>query len=61
MLVFLQQRRKMHVFFKGNEYVQTSARCLQMMLRIDEYRYSFVNIDGIQTYDCSSSGSKVIF
>lgn len=25
------------------------ARCLQMMLRIDEYRFAFVNVDGIST------------
>lgn len=25
------------------------ARCLQMMLRVDEYRFAFVNVDGIST------------
>lgn len=25
------------------------ARCLQMMLRIDEYRFAFVSVDGIST------------
>lgn len=25
------------------------ARCLQMMLRIDEYRFAFVGVDGIST------------
>ncbi|XP_064652704.1 V-type proton ATPase subunit H-like isoform X2 [Lineus longissimus] len=33
----------------GNEYLQTVARCLQMMLRIDAYRYAFVEVDGIST------------
>lgn len=33
----------------NNEYLQTVARCLQMMLRIDEYRFAFVNVDGIST------------
>lgn len=31
----------------SNEYLQTVARCLQMMLRIDAYRLAFVNVDGI--------------
>merc|ERR1711976_498171 len=33
----------------SNEYLQTVARCLQMMLRIDEYRFAFVKVDGIST------------
>ncbi|XP_069107073.1 V-type proton ATPase subunit H-like [Argopecten irradians] len=33
----------------GNEYMQTAARCLQMMLRIDLYRQVFVEVDGIST------------
>ncbi|KAL1241258.1 V-type proton ATPase subunit [Trichinella pseudospiralis] len=33
----------------GNEYIHTTARCLQMLLRIEEYRFAFVNIDGIST------------
>ncbi|KAE8747681.1 V-ATPase V1 Subunit H [Frankliniella occidentalis] len=32
-----------------NEYVQSVGRCLQMMLRIDEYRLAFVAVDGIST------------
>merc|ERR1719492_67095 len=31
----------------NNEYIQSVARCLQMMLRIDQYRISFVALDGI--------------
>ncbi|XP_054708081.1 V-type proton ATPase subunit H-like isoform X2 [Uloborus diversus] len=31
----------------NNEYIQSVARCLQMMLRIDEYRLAFVTVDGI--------------
>ncbi|OQR72276.1 V-type proton ATPase subunit H-like [Tropilaelaps mercedesae] len=31
----------------NNEYVQSAARCLQMMLRIDDYRRPFDAIDGI--------------
>lgn len=34
----------------GNEYINTTARCLQMMLRIDEYRHAFIAIDGITRY-----------
>jgi len=33
----------------GNEYIQSVARCLQMMLRIDEYRLAFIGVDGIST------------
>lgn len=33
----------------GNEYIQSVARCLQMMLRIDDYRTAFVSLDGIAT------------
>uniref|UniRef100_A0AC34GK25 V-type proton ATPase subunit H n=1 Tax=Panagrolaimus sp. ES5 TaxID=591445 RepID=A0AC34GK25_9BILA len=31
----------------NNEYINTTARCLQMMLRVDEYRVQFVKGDGI--------------
>lgn len=34
---------------QNNEYIQSVARCLQMMLRVDEYRICFVNVDGIAT------------
>jgi len=33
---------------KDNDYLQNIARCLQMMLRIEEYRTTFVAIDGIK-------------
>ncbi|KAJ3645021.1 hypothetical protein Zmor_022714 [Zophobas morio] len=33
----------------NNEYIQSVGRCLQMMLRIDEYRFAFVSVDGIST------------
>ncbi|KAK7867797.1 hypothetical protein R5R35_001210 [Gryllus longicercus] len=33
----------------NNEYMQSVARCLQMMLRVDEYRFAFVAVDGIST------------
>ncbi|KAK0172775.1 hypothetical protein PV328_006052 [Microctonus aethiopoides] len=33
----------------NNEYIQSVARCLQMMLRIDKYRFAFVSVDGIST------------
>merc|ERR1712079_777149 len=32
-----------------NEYVQSVARCLQMMLRVDDYRQAFVHLDGLNT------------
>ncbi|KAG8190520.1 hypothetical protein JTE90_006686 [Oedothorax gibbosus] len=31
----------------NNEYIQSVVRCMQMMLRIDEYRLAFVAVDGI--------------
>jgi len=37
------------LLFQNNEYMQSVARCLQMMLRIDEYRFAFVAVDGIAT------------
>lgn len=40
----------------GNTYIQTSARCLQMMLRHDDYRIAFVNVDGISTIVSVLSG-----
>ncbi|XP_019876023.1 V-type proton ATPase subunit H isoform X3 [Aethina tumida] len=34
---------------QNNEFIQSVARCLQMMLRIDDYRFAFVSVDGIST------------
>lgn len=34
---------------QGNEYLQAVARCLQMLLRVDEYRMAFVSMEGIST------------
>lgn len=45
----------------GNEYMQTAARCLQMMLRIDLYREVFVEVDGISTIVMVMAGTKVGF
>ncbi|KAH0564450.1 V-type proton ATPase subunit H isoform X3 [Cotesia glomerata] len=33
----------------NNEYIQSVARCLQMMLRVDVYRFAFISVDGIST------------
>lgn len=44
-LTWLKDQMKLH----NNEYLQTVARCLQMMLRIDEYRLAFVKVEGIST------------
>nr|CAD7399335.1 unnamed protein product [Timema poppensis] len=38
-----------HEEIPTNEYMQSVARCLQMMMRIDEYRFAFVAVDGIST------------
>jgi V-type H+-transporting ATPase subunit H len=40
----------------GNDYVQSVARCLQMMLRIDNYRQAFMAVDGIGTVVSVLSG-----
>ncbi|XP_064597515.1 V-type proton ATPase subunit H-like [Liolophura sinensis] len=45
----------------NNEYLQTAARCLQMMLRIDGYREAFVEVDGISTIVSVLAGSKMGF
>lgn len=31
----------------GNEYIQSTARCLQMMLRDEKYRLAFANMEGV--------------
>ena len=33
---------------KDNDYLQNIARCLQMMLRVEEYRSTFVAIEGVK-------------
>lgn len=33
----------------SDEYMQSVARCLQMLLRVDQYRFAFVSVDGIST------------
>ncbi|XP_071103905.1 V-type proton ATPase subunit H-like isoform X1 [Haliotis cracherodii] len=45
----------------SNEYLQTAARCLQMMLRIDMYRWAFVDVEGISAIVSVLAGSKVGF
>ncbi|KAK6167423.1 hypothetical protein SNE40_021457 [Patella caerulea] len=45
----------------GNEYLQTAARCLQMMLRVDQYRNMFVEVEGISAIVSVLAGSKVGF
>ncbi|XP_022129725.1 V-type proton ATPase subunit H isoform X1 [Pieris rapae] len=39
----------LHGLHKNNDYIQSVARCLQMMLRVDEYRFAFLSVDGIST------------
>lgn len=48
-LHFYLQWLKDQLTVANNEYIQSVARCLQMMLRVDEYRFSFVTVDGIST------------
>ncbi|XP_034474482.1 V-type proton ATPase subunit H isoform X1 [Drosophila innubila] len=45
---FDQQKDGKYVI-PNNEYIQSVARCLQMMLRVDDYRFAFVSVDGIST------------
>ncbi|PAV73019.1 hypothetical protein WR25_13439 [Diploscapter pachys] len=40
----------------SNEYMNTTARCLQMMLRVDDYRIAFVNAEGIQAIIAALNG-----
>ncbi|GMT33479.1 hypothetical protein PFISCL1PPCAC_24776, partial [Pristionchus fissidentatus] len=40
----------------GNEYLITTARCLQMMLRTDNYRSAFVALDGVSSIVHALSG-----
>ncbi|KAK3087872.1 hypothetical protein FSP39_011795 [Pinctada imbricata] len=56
-LDFLKNQLTLH----GNEYIQTAARCLQMMLRIDRYRQVFMDVEGVATIVMVLSGSKVGF
>lgn len=44
-LTWLKEQLKM----PNNEYLQSVARCLQMMLRLDTYRVAFAQLDGIAT------------
>ncbi|CAG9564701.1 unnamed protein product [Danaus chrysippus] len=44
-LSWLKDELKMN----NNDYIQSVARCLQMMLRVDEYRFAFLSVDGIST------------
>ena len=37
------------ILLQNNEYLQSVARCLQMMLRLDTYRVAFAQLDGIAT------------
>ncbi|XP_055296058.1 V-type proton ATPase subunit H isoform X2 [Sitodiplosis mosellana] len=48
-LHFYLQWLKDQLTIKSNEYIQSVARCLQMMLRLDDYRFAFVSVDGIST------------
>lgn len=55
-LIWLKDQLKM----QKNNYVQSVARCLQMMLRLEDYRKAFVGVDGISTLVSVLSG-KVNF
>lgn len=50
---FLQDQLKNQ---QTNEYMNTTARCLQMMLRIDAYRTVFVEQDGVQAIVAALNG-----
>lgn len=45
----------------SNNYLQSATRCLQMMLRIDEYRKAFDAIDGIATLERVFSYERLNF
>lgn len=48
-LHFYLQWLKDQLMVNDNENIQSVARCLQLMLRVDEYRFAFVSVDGIST------------
>lgn len=48
-ILFLIFKRDDNFSFQNNEYMQSIARCLQMMLRIDQYRMAFIAADGVST------------
>ncbi|KAG9511360.1 V-type proton ATPase subunit H [Fragariocoptes setiger] len=45
----------------NNQYMQSVARCLQMMLRIDYYRKAFDDIDGIATIESVFAQGRLNF
>jgi len=55
-LVFYMTWLKDQLLVTGNEYIQTTARCLQMMLRDEKYRLAFANMGGISTLGTVLSG-----
>ncbi|KJH52098.1 v-ATPase subunit H [Dictyocaulus viviparus] len=50
------QRQDNFIVNQANEYMNTTARCLQMMLRIDPYRHAFMEADGIQSIVAALGG-----
>lgn len=61
----LMEKEDLHYYFSflkdqlrahSNEYMITTARCLQMMLRVDAYRMAFVEADGISAITQALSG-----
>lgn len=46
-LVFYLTWLKDQLQIPGNEYIQTTARCLQMMLRDEKYRQAFAAMEGV--------------
>ncbi|XP_052763299.1 V-type proton ATPase subunit H-like [Mya arenaria] len=52
---------KDQLILPGNEYLQTAARCLQMMLRVDQYRFMFVQVEGVATIVSVLDSSKMGF
>ena len=40
----------------SNEFIQTTARCLQMMLRLEKYRLAFADMGGVATLATVLSG-----
>lgn len=55
-LVFYLTWLKDQLLVPGNEYIQTTARCLQMMLRDEKYRLAFANMGGVSTLGTVLSG-----
>ncbi|XP_057308617.1 V-type proton ATPase subunit H-like [Hydractinia symbiolongicarpus] len=48
-LIYFLNWLKVQLCSPGNEYLQSVAKCIQLLMRIDDYRMPFVKADGINS------------